>query len=623
MGVWEWNIRTNDVYWSPECYEISGMESPQVTFDAFRNLVHPEDAPHVLASLEHALATRSIYETEFRIIRPNGSAIWLSNLEQADYDETGKPFRMVGIARDITELKQAEQALRQSEARYRMLFEEATEGIALAEAASGEFLDCNRAFLHLTGYDRHNLLGKPQAMLHPREGGNTGVSSTFAQHRDKRDRAVLSAPLITKSGSIKQVEIKANQLEINRRRVLQGFFRDVTEELRYHHERETTLKLLRLLNEPNDTHELARGLTEFLRERTGCSAVGVRLRDGDDYPYFETRGFPPEFVAMENSLCSRDEHGGVKRDRAGNPLLECMCGNILCGRFNPAQPFFTPKGSFRTNSTTELLRTTSEEDRQARTRNRCNGEGYESVALFALRYGSQTLGLLQVNDRSKDRFTPELITFLENAADQVAIALAQRQTKAALRESEERYRALVENAAEVIAVAQDGVLRFVNPQAVVLTGYSREELTTRPLLEFVHPEDRAQAEANHRRWLMGDLLSDEDEIRIVRKDGEVRWLHFKATGIIWNGTPATLNFYSDVTEARRAEEEKEKLKEQLFQAQKMESVGRLAGGVAHDFNNMLCVILGTAASAMERIERQDPLYADLQEIQKAGQHSAE
>ena len=205
------------------------------------------------------------------------------------------------------------------------------------------------------------------------------------------------------------------------------------------------LELLRLLNDPNDTHDLIRSLTGFLQQWTGCEAVGVRLRDGDDFPYFETRGFPAEFVEVENQLCLRDADGEAVRDSCGNPVLECMCGNVLYGRFNPALPFFTPKGSFWTNSTSELLASTSEADRQARTRNRCNGEGYESVALIALRHGGETIGLLQLNDRAKGRFTPETITFLEHAADQIAMALAQRQSQAALRDSEGRYRSLFEN----------------------------------------------------------------------------------------------------------------------------------------------------------------------------------
>ena len=72
--------------------------------------------------------------------------------------------------------------------------------------------------------------------------------------------------------------------------------------------------------------------------------------------------------------------------RRQSRCFECMCGNVICGRFDPSKPFFTARGSFWTNCTTELLASTTEADRQARTRNRCNGEGYESVALIALRW---------------------------------------------------------------------------------------------------------------------------------------------------------------------------------------------------------------------------------------------
>ncbi len=216
-------------------------------------------------------------------------------------------------------------------------------------------------------------------------------------------------------------------------------FQDQTESQRRLDERETRLTLLQLLNEQNDTHEMIRSITGFLQKRSGCEAVGVRLKEGDDFPYFETRGFTQEFVQAESNLCGRDATGELLRDFNGNPVLECMCGNVLSGRFNPALPFFTAKGSFWSNCTTELLASTTEEDRQARTRNRCNGEGYESVALFRLRSGDETLGLLQLNDRARGRFTPELLEFMESTADQIAIALAQRRARARLLESEERF----------------------------------------------------------------------------------------------------------------------------------------------------------------------------------------
>ena len=147
------------------------------------------------------------------------------------------------------------------------------------------------------------------------------------------------------------------------------------------------VRILGLLNRQVVGLDAIREILGMVKEFTGFEAVGIRLRDGEDFPYFETRGFPAQFVEAENYLCSRTRSGEIIRDSDGNPILDCMCGNVIQGRTNPSFPFFTQGGSFWSNCTTELLATTSEEDRQARTRNRCNGEGYESVALIPLRSG--------------------------------------------------------------------------------------------------------------------------------------------------------------------------------------------------------------------------------------------
>ena len=109
------------------------------------------------------------------------------------------------------------------------------------------------------------------------------------------------------------------------------------------------------------------------------------------------------------------------RDSDGNPVLECMCGNVIAGRTNPKLPFFTEGGSFFSNCTSDLLAKTTEKERQARTRNRCNGEGYESVALLPIKTNDTTYGLLQLNDRRKDTFTPMMISYLEGVASIIAV----------------------------------------------------------------------------------------------------------------------------------------------------------------------------------------------------------
>jgi signal transduction histidine kinase/putative methionine-R-sulfoxide reductase with GAF domain len=189
-------------------------------------------------------------------------------------------------------------------------------------------------------------------------------------------------------------------------------------------ERKTSVEFLHLINQSSDLKDLIHSALTFFKNQTGCEAVGIRLKEGDDYPYYEARGFPEEFLLLEDYLCEYDKDHKPICDSEGNPIVECMCGNIICGRFDPSMPFFTSNGSFWTNSTTKLLANTTEDDRQSRTRNRCNGMGYESVALIPLRSGDTNLGLLQINDKRKNKFSKELISIWERLAGYLSVALA-------------------------------------------------------------------------------------------------------------------------------------------------------------------------------------------------------
>ena len=159
---------------------------------------------------------------------------------------------------------------------------------------------------------------------------------------------------------------------------------------------------------------------EYLTQHLDVDASGLRLREGEDFPYFITSGFSKEFVEAESLLCQKDSDGAPVRDDVGDVVLECMCGNIIRGRTDPSKPFFTSRGSFWTNSTSCLLEETTENDRLTETRNRCRGEGYESVALIPLRCHNETFGLLQFNDRESGKFTPETIALLEDLSEYLA-----------------------------------------------------------------------------------------------------------------------------------------------------------------------------------------------------------
>ncbi|HVP96906.1 PAS domain S-box protein [Methanoregula sp.] len=127
-------------------------------------------------------------------------------------------------------------------------------------------------------------------------------------------------------------------------------------------------------------------------------------------------------------------------------------------------------------------------------------------------------------------------------------------TRLALQESEEKYRVLIENATECIIIEQGEYLKFVNQRAMEVTGYSQEELLSRPFYEFIHPDDRAMIAARYQHGLCGDMLGV-DTFRHVRKDGVVRYMEIRTVPILWHGAPAALNLIMDNTEQKKAEEE--------------------------------------------------------------------
>ena len=194
------------------------------------------------------------------------------------------------------------------------------------------------------------------------------------------------------------------------------------------------------------------------------------------------------------------------------------------------------------------------------------------------------------------------------------VTVKRKRTDEALRESEEKYRLLVENAQEAIVILVDGKLKFANHRSEALTGYSQEELTAMPFIEFVHPADRQTVAERYIRRLQGLGVPNVYSLRIVCKPGDIKWAEASVTPITWEGKPATLYFLTDITDRRRLEEEQQRVA-------KLESVGLLAGGIAHDFNNILTAILGNISLAGMDAAPGSELSESLEQAEKASQRA--
>jgi PAS domain S-box-containing protein len=198
----------------------------------------------------------------------------------------------------------------------------------------------------------------------------------------------------------------------------------------------------------------------------------------------------------------------------------------------------------------------------------------------------------------------EVVRVVEHLRDITDI----KQAEATIRESEVKYRALVENANEAIFILQEGEFKFPNRRATEMARKLNLRTGEKPFHTYVHPDDQKMLLDRHMKRIRGEALSDTCHFRIVTDEKAIVWMELNSALIQWEGKPATLNFMRDITRQK-------KLENQFNEAQRMESLGTLAGGIAHDFNNLLMGIQGNVSLLFIHGEDDDELCAKLSSIE--------
>lgn len=507
--------------------------------------IFPEISEYWKEIHRRGLAGEVVRADAERFDRADGSAQWIRWEVRPWYDAPGTVGGIVIFSEDITERQQLLEKI-ESVAR----FPDENPNPVLRVSNEGELIYANRSSANLL----ESLGWNPGETLSGdwRQHALQTLSSGCPKEMELTCEGVVYSLLLTPVRDLGYINI---------------YGRDITERKLMEMEREVTVELLKIVNQSTGMAGMVEAAATFFQHKSGCEAVGIRLNEEEDFPYFEPHGFPEEFVRMENSLCARNAFGDIIRYSHGSPVIECMCGNVILGRVDPSKPFFTPGGSFWANSTTRLLATTTDEDRQTRTRNRCNGEGYESVALIPLRLGAECSGLIQLNDRRKGMFSAETIAVWERLADYLAVAVAKYRADEALRVNQSRLDLALLSAhmgvwrldlIEEKRIFDDQVCHLLGIDPTKFTGTAEE------FHNAVHPEDRETLKAALARTIEQDVPYEE-EYRALWPDGSVHYIAARGKLVRDdNGQPVRVNgLIWDITERKQMEEELRKSRDEL------------------------------------------------------------
>lgn len=232
VGTWELDLATNALWWSHEVFRICGLEpgSCQPTAERFLDRVHPDDRERLREAIERTRTARHTIAIDFRIIRPDGSVRHVERRGAAEYDAAGKPIRLLGTLRDITERKRYEARRHESDARYRLLFERNPMPLFLLDAETTGFLAVNEAAVRTYGYTRDEFRAMTALEIRPAEeiermlrGGSNDDGYRRMEGRWRHLR---------KDGSILDVAVARHQFRLGGRSVQLVLAVDITDQVR-------------------------------------------------------------------------------------------------------------------------------------------------------------------------------------------------------------------------------------------------------------------------------------------------------------------------------------------------------------------------------------------------------
>ena len=233
IGSWDWDIETNKVHWSDEFYRIYGYQPGEVEPDyaLVLNALTPESMEGFLAAIDDSLKGVRPFEIDYGFFRRDGSAAVMHTIGEVLRDSSGTARRMVGTGQDVTERRHAEAILRDSEEKFRTIFDSVNDGIGIVDLSYRRFIAANRTICGMLGYTKEEFAGLCVEDIHPRDA-LPHVLEEF--EKQARGEIIIAAdlPVLRKDGSVFYADVGTAQLTLGGRQCLLGVFRDTTERTR-------------------------------------------------------------------------------------------------------------------------------------------------------------------------------------------------------------------------------------------------------------------------------------------------------------------------------------------------------------------------------------------------------
>ena len=230
IGDWEWDVATNAVLWSDELYRIYGFEPREIAPDYTLILrqMHPDSKEEFLRAIDAALNGEKSFELDYTFFRKDGSEAILHTIGQVFRDLSGAPVRMAGTVQDITEQKRIELRLRNSEDKFRTIFDQANDGMLIIDISKQIFIETNRTFCRMLGYSRQEMLGLGIADIHP-EKDLAAVQAVFEQQLQGQLSVAENVPVKRRDGTVFYTDISAARIDMGGNICMMGIFRDISE----------------------------------------------------------------------------------------------------------------------------------------------------------------------------------------------------------------------------------------------------------------------------------------------------------------------------------------------------------------------------------------------------------